>query len=225
MDWMDMAGKDLQVRTKISDPTTVILCPYCERNDGFTETKISERASGEKRLLINSTLKCSACGNISFITYSPRPGNSETLTKWVLYPKRPAEDAGHESWPVQVAGYFVQATRSLGTKSWDAAAMMARSVLQSVMRDFGAVGGGLHAEILDLASKGLIVNSLAAWAQHVRLVVNDVVHPDPTKPLATEEDARDLVKFTEYFLHYVYTIPWEIKDQQVRVLTNGADAG
>jgi hypothetical protein len=59
-------------------------------------------------------------------------------------------------WPSDVGRYWMQARRSLETQNWDAAAVMARSAIQLVMRDQNAVGNSLKGEIDDLASKGIL---------------------------------------------------------------------
>lgn len=119
--------------------------------------------------------------------------------------------------PANISEYFVEAKRNLVYRNWNSAAIMSRSVLQAIMRDFGAEGRNLEQEIDNLANKRIITDAMKDWAHHIRLIGNEVVHPDPTAPRASEEEARDIVRFTEAFMMYVYTIPWDMKSQRDRM--------
>jgi hypothetical protein len=55
-----------------------------------------------------------------------------------------------------VKRFWNQAKGSLAGENWDAAAVMARSALQSALREKGAVGRGLKGEINDLVKKGIL---------------------------------------------------------------------
>jgi hypothetical protein len=53
--------------------------------------------------------------------------------------------------------FWIQAHDSLSNENWDAANTMARSALQFVVLEKGAVDGKLVAQINDLASKGILI--------------------------------------------------------------------
>ncbi len=59
-------------------------------------------------------------------------------------------------WPAEVGRYWLQAQRNIEGSNWDAAALMARSALQLLLRRENASGNSLVKEIDDIASKGLI---------------------------------------------------------------------
>ena len=73
---------------------------------------------------------------------------------------------GHpDHWPEDVGHYWVEARRSIEGENWSAAALMARSALQFVLRAHGAIGNNLKEEIDDLPAKGLILPIMQKWAR------------------------------------------------------------
>ncbi|MDH4035192.1 MAG: DUF4145 domain-containing protein, partial [candidate division Zixibacteria bacterium] len=116
-----------------------------------------------------------------------------------------------EHWPDEVGRFWLQAKRSIGDENWDAAAVMARSALQIVLRGHGASGANLKQEIEDLANKGALPPIMKDWSEHVRDLGNESAHPKPDGPLTSPQDAKDIVSFLDYLLEYLYTLPHRIK--------------
>jgi hypothetical protein len=54
------------------------------------------------------------------------------------------------------------------------------------------------------------------WSTHVRELGNDSAHPDPQAPPTAKEDARDVVKFLDFLLRYLYDLPHDIKRYRER---------
>ena len=121
-----------------------------------------------------------------------------------------------EDWPPTVQRFWVQAKESLRVETWDAAAIMARSALQFAVRDKGAVGKGLYAQIEDLANKGILHPLMKDRSHEVRELGNDSAHPHTEAPATAPQDARDIVQFLDFLLLYLYDLPKRVSDYRQR---------
>ena len=101
------------------------------------------------------------------------------------------------------------------SENWDAANVMARSSLQAALRDQGASGDNLSREIDDLAKKGLIPPIMKEWAHNLRLEGNKSAHPT-TGEVVNPQDVRDLVRFLDFFLEYLFDLPHQIAEFTAR---------
>jgi hypothetical protein len=110
----------------------------------------------------------------------------------------------------------LQAVRSIEGENWDAAAVMARSALQLVMRDQKAVGTNLKQEIDDLATKGLLPPVMKDWSHEVRLIANESAHPSSESETAGDRDARDVVEFLGVLMTFTYDLPDRIGKLRAR---------
>jgi len=77
--------------------------------------------------------------------------------------------------------------------------------MQSAAIDKGATKGLLVNQIAELATQGKITLDLKEWGDAVRWVGNDAAHPGG-QPVA-KEDADDVLKLAEQFLHAIYVAP------------------
>ena len=121
-----------------------------------------------------------------------------------------------DEWPENVGRFWVQAHRSLGDENWDATAVMARSALQAALRQQKAKGANLKQEIDDLASKGLLPPTMKEWADTLRELGNDSAHPKPDQVPTRPDDAKDIVRFLDFLLDYLYTLPHQITEYRER---------
>ena len=119
-------------------------------------------------------------------------------------------------WPEPVGRYWLQAHRSAGDENWDAAAVMARSALQAVLRDRGAQGKSLKEEIDDLAAGGIPPPHMKEWAHELRALGNESAHPEAVGSKSSADDVRDVIEFLDFLLEYLYTLPHEIKRYRER---------
>jgi hypothetical protein len=126
-----------------------------------------------------------------------------------LWPETEAASAPDHV-PDALSNFYRQGIRALTAESWDAAGMMFRKVLDVATK-------GLHPQsakkplmkrIDEMRSNGALTQDLAEWAHEIRSEGNDAAHEE--EPF-TEEDARSLKDFCEYFLVYTYTLPKRIE--------------
>jgi len=109
-----------------------------------------------------------------------------------------------------------QAHDSLNNENYDAAAVMARSALQAVMRSQEAKGKDLYGEIEDLAEKGVIPTVIQEWSHEVRQLAKPAAHPQADEEETSPEDAEDIVKFLDFLLKYIYDVPAQIQTYRDR---------
>lgn len=90
----------------------------------------------------------------------------------------------------------------------DAAAMLYRRAIDVAIREkHPEIGGLLAKRITALTDQGLLPPSMKAWADQIRLIGNEGAH-EPEG--VTKEDLTPMRGFTEAFLRYFITIPFEV---------------
>jgi len=107
--------------------------------------------------------------------------------------------------PDPMRGDLDEAKRCFSVSAWRGAAVLARRAIQSSALDKGAKIEKLAEQIAELQTKGAIINDLKQWADVVRWVGNDAAHPGGDA--VTEEDAEEILKLAEQFLHVLYVTP------------------
>lgn len=197
----------------------LVACPHCGYKGNFTREFHKERTSPELHKTLHfEILKCNECLLYMFLMWSPSSfGGRSGMHGFRAYPPslKTYPDAP-DHWPEQVGRAWEQAHKSIDTKSWDAAAAMAGRSLQAAVRQLGATPGNLKDEINELGTKGILPKSMVDWAQEIRIIRNIGAHPDPLETSVDPDDAKDIVKFLDYFLVYTYNLPKEIQDYKAR---------
>ncbi len=195
-----------------------IECPFCNERGKFeTVFHAVKRKPNSRKALNFDTLKCANCAGFVHVLWSAAEyGGSITLHDFHVLPWPLHVPDPPEYWPPEVRRCWQQAHRSLPHESWDAAAVMARTALQAALRDKGAEGNNLKEEIKNLASTGVLPPLMSEWSDEVRLLGNDATHPDGESQGAGAADARDVVKFLDYLLQYLYDLPKSVADYRER---------
>lgn len=111
--------------------------------------------------------------------------------------------------PTEIAEVFKEAARALHAECPRASAVMARRTLEAITADKGETKGDLADRLKNLATKGVLLPTLADWAREVRLVGNVGAHFDPIKTVS-KKDAEQLVTFVRELLKYLYELPAEL---------------
>jgi hypothetical protein len=193
-----------------------ISCPFCDERGKFSfEHSAIKRKPNASKALHFDTLKCEVCAGYVMVLWSAGEFGSALHDYRVLpWPLRLDKHPTH--WPDSVGRYWLQAHRSAKSDNWDAAAVMARSALQVALRQQGAEGKTLYQEIDDLAAKGFLPPHMKTWAHELRELGNDSAHPsvDTNKPI--QQDVRDVLKFVDFLLQYLYNLPFDIQQYRNR---------
>ena len=118
-----------------------------------------------------------------------------------------------EHLPAEIEHHFQEGLDALPAAT--AAAAMFRKCLELTIKDkCPDARGDLYKKIDHAKGAGVLTDSLADWAHHIRLQGNQAVHD--AAPFS-KEDAKSLREFTEMVLQYVYTFP-----ERVRIKTEKA---
>ena len=59
--------------------------------------------------------------------------------------------------------------------------------------------------------KSAVANFIKEWSNTVKDLGNESAHPQPGQVARGPDEARDVVRFLEFLLRYLYTLPHEIK--------------
>jgi hypothetical protein len=178
--------------------------------------KLSHRAKKQKpnakKALFFDTLECGNCKGYVMVLWSF--GSMLYDYRVLPWPLRLFSFPDH--WPPEVGRFWLQAHRNLAEENWDAAAVMARSALQGALRQQNAIGKTLHEEIEYLASKGELPPLMRDWSKTVKQLGNNSAHPNIGDEAPTPEDTRDVVKFLDFLLKYLFDLPEDIKKHRER---------
>ncbi|MBU0676855.1 MAG: DUF4145 domain-containing protein [Verrucomicrobia bacterium] len=195
-----------------------ITCPFCMEAGNFKTAFHAEKKkpSGSKKLNFD-TLECGNCKGYVMVLWSASTmGGSHGIHAYRVLPWPLKLERYPKHWPETIGRYWLQAKRNLRDENWDAAALMARSALQVALRAKEAQGGGLKREIDDLAAKGILPPIMKDWSDNVRELGNESAHPKPEQEATDPQDARDVVRFLDFLLEYLYDLPHQIEEYQGR---------
>lgn len=195
-----------------------ITCPFCMEKGNFKIASHHEKKKPNERKKLNfDTLQCGSCSSFVLCLWSA----GDHLHSYEVLPWPLKIEKYPDHWPEHVGRYWLQAKRNLKDENWDAAAVMARSSLQAALRDHKATGANLKQEIDDLATKGILPPIMKDWSDQVRELGNDSAHPKPGQLATDPRDAKDIVRFLDFLLEYLYTLPRRIEAYRNRDKNNG----
>lgn len=191
-----------------------ITCAFCEEKGNFEVVNhVEKKKSGSNKVLNYDTLRCGNCSNFVMAFWSE--GSSGLFGyEAVPWPKKYTKAPEH--WPNDIGRYWLQAKKNIADENWDAAALMARSALQLTLRKQDAKGKTLKDEIDDLSSKGLLPPIMNEWAHELRELGNESAHPFPDGNATEPQDAKEVVKFLDFLLEYLYSLPQQIGKYRLR---------
>lgn len=109
---------------------------------------------------------------------------------------------------------LIEAKTCYGVSAYRGCAVLARRAIQSTCIEKGAKKGDLIKQLDELKINGTITKDLHEWATVVRWVGNDAAHPN--KDIVTKEDADDILKLAEQFLHVIYVAPAIAREQKLK---------
>lgn len=205
-EWSGGRGSELAIH--------LIDCPYCsEMGQLVFENKVEKKKPNDTKTLHFDTLKCGHCGNFVLIFWSA--ARNQAIHDYLTIPYSLDARAPGE-WPKDISSRWVQAHRSLKANCWDAAVQMACTAMQMAIRTAGANGQNLKEEIEDLSTKGLLPSVMREWSHEIRVLRNDVTHPQPGQETISQRDAHDVVEFLDYMMQYLFTLPNKISEYRAR---------
>lgn len=185
-------------------PRVSIYCPHCGRHTSLEPTSRMVRHGYEEVTVPASWQQArDVYWWIGVCNYCAEPVLVKNLAETV-YPQ-PLPAPTDPNVPDDIRKDLDEAKQCFSVSAWRASATMARRTMQAAAIDKGASGDKLADQVADLASKNKITADLMEWADVVRWVGNDAAHPGGDE--VNEEDAEDVLKLAEQFLHVLYVAP------------------
>lgn len=197
----------------------MITCPFCGEKGNFKTAFHAEKKKPNGNKILNfDTLECGNCKGYVMVLWSASAGLGRGLHSFRVLPWPLKFDSYPEHWPENIGRYWLQSKRNLSDENWDAAVVMARSALQIALRDHSASGSNLKKEIEDLALKGILPPIMKDWSDNIRELGNECAHPQPSQSPPDPQDAKDIVRFLDFLLEYLYDLPHQIKNYRERAM-------
>ena len=146
--------------------------------------------------------KCNSCG--CGVLARGNDKNDGRIEK--IYPsmRSPASEL-----PEKAKTYLQQAYDTLAAP--DAAAVMAGSAVDAMLKDKGLEKGTLYERIDQAVQQQLLTKAMGDWAHWVRLGSNRPRHVDKDKPHVSAKEAAQSVEFAEALGHFLYVLTSRIE--------------
>ncbi|MFD0885738.1 DUF4145 domain-containing protein [Streptosporangium algeriense] len=131
-----------------------------------------------------------------------------------LVARWPAVSVGHLRYPDvpdSIADLAREAHACLAAGATRAAALMARSTVESVAKDKGITNGNLMQKIDQLHASGHISQLIAEAAHEIRFAGNEAAHGPLDMDPTSQEDAEAVTRLMDKILERVYHEPAEIE--------------
>ena len=134
------------------------------------------------------------------VTVSGRPNDNE----FVLGPIFPDSKSAHQDLPEPARKYLQQAYDTLHAP--DAAAVMAGSAVDAMLKAKGYSTGSLYEGIDSALAANLLTKGMADWAHEVRLGSNRPRHADEKNPHVSSAEAAQSVEFAEALGNFLFVL-------------------
>jgi Domain of unknown function (DUF4145) len=142
---------------------------------------------------------CSSCGSIvtccGFVN-----GTNEVYIAGLF----PDAKVAHEDIPEPARTFLQQAYETLHAP--DAAAVMAGSAVDAMLKKHGFETGSLYTRIDEALAKNILTQGMADWAHNVRLGSNRPRHADAKKPHVSPDEATQSVEFAEALDNFLFVL-------------------
>ncbi len=188
--------------------TEIRRCPHCsisspllsrvwatEGNQGTPRTDGNDRKAW-------AAYSCRTCGGVvTAVGYSSLIGYEAKF----IYPE---PKQAHEDIPAIARTFLQQAFETIHAP--DAAAVMAGSAIDAMLKEKGYIDGSLYARIDKALADNLLTKGMADWAHEVRLGSNRPRHADAERPHVTADEARQSVEFAEALGNFLFVLTAKI---------------
>jgi Domain of unknown function (DUF4145) len=106
--------------------------------------------------------------------------------------------------PEPARRYLQQAFETLNAP--DAAAVMAGSAVDAMLKDHGLIEGNVYSRIEQAVEKNILTPAMGKWAHQVRLEANRPRHADAEDPHVSPEQAQQSVEFADALGHFLFVL-------------------
>lgn len=178
-------------------------CPHCaiaapNLNRVWTDTWTGRSQSHW------ASFRCNSCGSVTTAKLWWGPTGDMVATQlW------PDAKTAHEDLPEPSRTFLQQAFETLHAP--DAAAVMAGSAVDAMLKAKGLSDGSLYIRIDQALADNLLTGGMADWAHSVRLGSNRPRHADAERPHVSAEEAKQSVDFAEALGNFLFVLTARIE--------------
>ncbi len=144
--------------------------------------------------------RCTTCG--SLITFKGEPGSP--VANSIIVAMFPEAKIAHTDIPEPARTFLQQAYETLHAP--DAAAVMAGSAVDAMLKLHKLTEGSLYARIDEALESNLLTKGMADWAHSVRLGSNRPRHADEKHPHVSPGEAKQSVDFAEALGNFLFVL-------------------
>ncbi len=188
-------------------------CPHCSKADPtLTRQWISEGGTRRADGGVPSkwaAYACNACGGVVTARGKPNEG-LHVGHQPQIEATFPAARTVSDQLPPVAQTFLRQAIDTLHAP--DAAAVMAGSAVDAMLKHLGYVKGSLYDRIDKALEDQLLTAGMAEWAHSVRLGSNRPRHADADTPHVSPDEARRSVDFAEALGNFLFVLTAQIND-------------
>ncbi len=103
-----------------------------------------------------------------------------------------------------------------------AAAVMAASAVDTMLKEKGYTEGTLNARIDKAVENHLLTEDMGEWAHSVRLEANRPRHADEEDPHVTEDEGKQTVEFARALAEFLFVLPARVQKGLEKAAEDGA---
>lgn len=149
-----------------------------------------------------SAYRCNTCFGVVSCFMRWTDQDFQVLHTW------PSEKVAHEDIPEPARTFLKQAFETLHAP--DAAAVMAGSAVDAMLKAKGLADGSLYSRIDKALDSNILTDGMARWAHSVRLGSNRPRHADAERPHVSAEEAKQSVEFAEALGQFLFVLTAQI---------------
>jgi hypothetical protein len=184
-------------------------CPYCSvanpvLSPQWTSQDLVPRATPGSTSRWG-VFACTSCGSCVLARGSENDRVQNSLIVEVI----PSPKAAHEDIPEPARTFLQQAFDMLHAP--DAAAVMAGSAVDSMLKAFNLKDGSLYSRIDKAVEQHFLTSEMGDWAHEVRLGSNRPRHADQDKPHVSQDEAKQSVEFAEALGYFLFVLTKRIE--------------
>jgi uncharacterized protein DUF4145 len=187
-------------------------CPHCSR----ATTTVPRALYQTERNRTDTLHTCPGCRQPIIVVVSHNDGApSQNFRIHSVFPMGKIDDSVPEEIDYPVREDFREAKRCFAVKAYKGAVTMCRRIVQVSAIALGASAGKrLVDQIDEITAKQVITPTLQRFAHEIRSVGNAGAHPSEDLDEINEEDAKDILEFTDQFLEHVYVMPKKLEKRK-----------
>ena len=200
-------------------------CPHCSVANPMlvqlwmSNTFVPRATHGPTQLW--AAYACTTCGGVVLArgrdNTKPNDPNNTPIAEII-----PAAKQAHEDIPDVARNFLQQAYETLHAP--DAAAVMAGSAVDAMLKECGLQKGSLYDRIDEAVEQQVLTKSMADWAHDVRLGSNRPRHADEKAPHISREEAAQSVEFAGALGFFLFVLNKRIERGKAAALAT-AQAG